>query len=522
MIEEKFSKDLGTNFKPHMAVDNGSTLLIAEKSKLMTFDLNRSPLDEYLRLTYRYDADQLYSQFRSADILCVSQGYSHDGICLGLSDGRVIVNRITDVNYSNWDSYVVRTRILGDERDEDGEVTALYGTKYIAYQYGGIPSVHSLGETRIRRDRRGDAYGGEIRVLPVDRSIYLSCDEPVTLIHKCNENVFLFAGRKVFKTNQLLTSHSSALQLGSDILCVFNIDTTMYIVCEDRYMCFDLSVSEWNDVQSPPFHGVLTIPWPAQAKAVSACYFNGRVAVLDETLQLGIWKPTESSFIKRQFRRTGTLTSLHAVQPGMTAWRLHGHMQLDSLGKLCSYKSEVRNEFNIIYSTSIVRMKDLNENSVFPTFAFQMQDDSEEERAPRDAAGGGGANPQVGSKRREMMPVREEGESEDRFKAKRMAFVRQALQELTPEEREVLLTAPKEMLEEIYEETCIVCSDPLHKRVDDDGSEVPRKKPITSECEHSMCEDCETGWIRTKGNEPPCPKCRKPWRRATLEMLLLV
>ena len=51
-----------------------------------------------------------------------------------------------------------------------------------------------------------------------------------------------------------------------------------------------------------------------------------------------------------------------------------------------------------------------------------------------------GADPAVGSKRREIMPEREEGDTEDRYKAKRMAFVRQALQHLTPEERIVLLT----------------------------------------------------------------------------------
>ena len=84
-------------------------------------------------------------------------------------------------------------------------------------------------------------------------------------------------------------------------------------------------------------------------------------------------------------------------------------------------------------------------------YLLREQEESSDSSSDEDAAG---ADPAVGSKRREIMPEREEGDTEDRYKAKRMAFVRQALQHLTPEERIVLLTADPAELKTLYEETC--------------------------------------------------------------------
>ena len=113
---------------------------------------------------------------------------------------------------------------------------------------------------------------------------------------------------------------------------------------------------------------------------------------------------------------------------------------------------------------------------------------------------------------RRQMPTREPGESDDKFESKRMAFLRQAFQHLTAEERETILTTPQEMLDKLYEEDCCVCMEPLHTKKD--------ARPITSECAHTICEQCERGLQDTQ-TVPKCPKCRAPWKRSSIEMLLL-
>ena len=56
--------------------------------------------------------------------------------------------------------------------------------------------------------------------------------------------------------------------------------------------------------------------------------------------------------------------------------------------------------------------------------------------------------------------------------------------------------------------------------------------PITSECEHTICEDCETQMkeLARRNHEeddeeypdptPKCPTCRTPWKRSSVELLL--
>ena len=73
---------------------------------------------------------------------------------------------------------------------------------------------------------------------------------------------------------------------------------------------------------------------------------------------------------------------------------------------------------------------------------------------PSSAAGG------RGSKRRQTLD-----ESDPAFERKRLAFLRQAFQHLTKEERAAIMAAPRETMEKLYEEECMVCMEPLRKKM---------------------------------------------------------
>jgi len=361
----------------------------------------------------------------------------------------------------------------------DDAVTALIsdGRSYVAH--GKIVSKF--------RDLRIDGA--------IQESVTLPDDDKVEFMLRHYLGVICFANNKLYFYNFILSRLLDRIDVGiasRTVLCakLMNMDQKLFVVYTNGILSTQIGLNG-------RFIEVVFRAFPDHERALSACVFGEYIAILSEDGRLTIRD-----------------TTFEVLDVPEIVYRLN---PVPDIGILCGTVDD-SGKFVLVTDNKLVFYSFLRE-----------QEESSDSSSDEDVAG---ADPAVGSKRREIMPEREEGDTEDRYKAKRMAFVRQALQHLTPEERIVLLTADSAELKKLYEETCTICQDPLHKRTDDDGSEVPRKKPITSECEHTICEDCETQMKESARRNhqrnpidhpdptPKCPTCRTPWKRSSVELLL--
>lgn len=396
----------------------------------------------------------------------------HDVVGFGKANGHVTM---ADVS-------VVETDLLNYALPNPDAVTAF--SDYFAYV------AHGKTVSKLTPLDYGGRFERPDRI--VEQSVTVPADEPVTFMLKHERGVICVAGGQIYHySTDLNQLHIYIWSMGSKTaLCAKLIGEKLFVVYKTTILSGQI------DPDSYHFLDVVIRDFPDSEKATSACVFGNYIAILSIDGNLTI---------------RDTTTSVYDGVPEIV-YRINSAADV---GILCGDN----NIFVLVTGDQLC----------FFSFIEEQEESSGSSSDEEHAAGGG---PAVGSKRREIMPEREEGETDVRYKVKRMAFVRQALQHLTPEERIVLLTADPAELKDLYEETCIVCQDPLHKRKDDDGSEVPRKKPITSKCEHTICEDCETQMKETAQRnheedpdlypheEPECPTCRTPWERSSMQLLL--
>lgn len=108
------------------------------------------------------------------------------------------------------------------------------------------------------------------------------------------------------------------------------------------------------------------------------------------------------------------------------------------------------------------------------------------------------------------------------------AYYLDVLKRIPKEAREALLNMPKEMREMLIKEECSICMRDYNRTIvkDKDGrvleEDTSEITPVVGECGHHMCEECEHNLVDKPEGGKECPSCRQPWRKAQIEMLLLI
>ena len=323
-------------------------------------------------------------------------------------------------------------------------------------------------------NRRGDRT-----ILPSQQIV--EGNNPITLMRSYNNMLYCFAGNRIFlysETGQYISTAYAGTERNESVLCVFEhpeVDTVYMVYPGGIYVMYGNDPTTFRLLQS----------WASTI--TSACQFGNFFAITfsDPHSTILVFKSTDTGFSRVVHTSLRNLTTLNVNGAYLFAPR-------------------EGNKFNLITRHNwIVRFSiAVDDSSSEEESESSNSSESEEEEEPaRDASGGG---PPVGSKRRQTLD-----KDDPAYERKRRVMLQRALQFLTKEEREAFLKAPQELLDELYAEECAVCMKPLN---------TEGVQPITSECDHTICEDCETGIRRT---DPRCPTCREPWRRATLEMLLI-
>lgn len=143
------------------------------------------------------------------------------------------------------------------------------------------------------------------------------------------------------------------------------------------------------------------------------------------------------------------------------------------------------------------------------------------EIAGRDAGGGAGGG---GGGRGEKRPPPDD----DAPQHVKKAYYLNVLKGISKEAREALLNMSKEMREMLIKEQCNICMRDYNRTIvkDKDGrvleEDTSEITPVVGECGHHMCEECEDNLVEKPEGGKECPSCRQPWRKAQIEMLLLI
>lgn len=327
--------------------------------------------------------------------------------------------------------------------------------------------------------------GSERTILPSQHTV--DGDNPITLLRSYNNVLYCFARSRIFLYNEQTRQQDSIRNYDAaneSVLCVFEHPE------QDRvYMVYPDGIYAIYDGNTSTFR---TLNYCANT-ITSACHFGDFFAVCNSRGSIFIYRFTYYDYRRVVYTSLSNVTTLNVNE-----------------AYLCAPREG--NEFNLITRNWLIRLSieegdssSEEESEHFSDEDSESSDSSEseqEEEPAHDASGGG---PAVGSKRRQPLD-----KDDPAFERKRKAMLQRALTFLTEEERQVILNAPQELLNEIREEECAVCLQPVNR----EGA-----RAITSECDHVMCEPCERQVLK---RDPRCPTCREPWQRATLEMLLLV
>jgi len=328
--------------------------------------------------------------------------------------------------------------------------------------------------------------GSERTILPSQHTV--EGDNPITLLRSYNNVLYCFARNRIFLYNEQTGQQNSIGNYYSSgnqsVLSVFmhpEQNTVHMVYPYGIYAIYDNDPNTFREINAYAY----TI--------MSACHFGDFFAVCNSQDSIYVYRFTDTHFTRVVYLSLATLNFINI-----------------GVAHLCAPREG--NEFNLITRNWLIRFSieegdssSEEESEHFSDEDSESSDSSEsegEEEPAHDASGGG---PAVGSKRRQPLD-----KDDPAFERKRKVMLQRALQFLTEEERQVILNAPQELLNEIREEECAVCMQPLNRE---------GVRAITSECDHVMCEPCERIVVR---RDPRCPTCREPWQRATLEMLLLV
>ena len=434
-----------------MAIDNSRNLFVSNGVETQKFTAGHG----HGFPQFDFDLDQPST--------CLDCAYIGE-IYFGLHDGNVAVCRLGRVEEIITFPF-------------DTPVTAIYCKP--SATVGSCYVAHGQHVSLIRIN------GSERTILPSQHTV--DGDNPITLLRSYNNVLYCFALSRIFLFNEQTGQQDSIRNYDAEnesVLCVFEHpeqQDRVYMVYPDGiYAIYDGNANTLSKINE--YANTIT----------SACHFGDFFVLSNSQGSIFVYRFTYYSYERVVYTSLSNVTTLIVNE-----------------AYLCAPREG--NEFNLITRNWLIRFSieegdssSEEESEHFSDEDSESSDSSEsegEEEPAHDASGGG---PAVGSKRRQPLD-----KDDPAFERKRKVMLQRALQFLTEEERQVILNAPQELLNEIREEECAVCMQPLNRE---------GVRAITSECDHVMCEPCERIVVR---RDPRCPTCREPWERATLEMLLV-
>lgn len=502
-----FSTNLPSDFHPTMSVEDG-VVVVSDGVSTRVYKINDNNFQEHANL----NVGQVTSFHCDPDISLFSFGKANGQIALWSEDNPDIITNVLEA---------------------DAPVTALI-SGYVAH--GRV--VGKLAPGVVYGD--DDLYGADnIEYCRFERTVTVPGNEPVTFMHNFENTLLCFAGNNIYQYNASTLQNNFAneirpIERGS-LLCLAHDKYVVYPT--GIYKPFDYNGRYHLEIIEEFNNGDYDV------KAVSACAFGNYVAILFDNRVLSI--STEQENRMRQVV----------------------NIEVEALGQLCGPRWG--HEFTLISRDKIIRYG-LSGQEVSATEESDSSSDSSDEEAelpvgPRpgflneSVPMWGGELPEplrnvptifrdfrtsLGIQTQQMIELRQRSErrepepfsdsaegassaaggrgtkrpASDPHSVK--AEILRLMQEVSKEDRIALL-------KELKDEECPVCQERYNHPDDEE------KDPVVGKCGHTVCKTCEPK-IKTIAREnhekdfrtypdpqPKCPKCRRLWQRASIELLFV-